>query len=119
MKYRSYHEQTDIDNIRRLREILASLPPFVRDYFGAMEANTSTKTRLSYAYDIRIFFRFLTEENPRFSDYEPKDFTPADLDALTAFDIEEYKEYLKLYHRDDENGGTDITNSERGMKRKM
>ena len=55
----TYHEQTDIDNTLRLREILKTLPPFAKDYFRAIEPTTSTRTRISYAYDIRVFFQFL------------------------------------------------------------
>ena len=60
----TYHEQTDIDNTLRLREILKTLPPFAKDYFRAIEPTTSTRTRISYAYDIRVFFQFLLNENP-------------------------------------------------------
>ena len=52
----TYHEQNDIDNTLKLREVLKTLPPFCRDYFRAIDATTTTKTRISYAYDIRIFF---------------------------------------------------------------
>ena len=55
---KTYHEQTYIDNTLRLREILTTLPPFAKDYFGAVEPTTSAKTRISYAYDIRVFFIF-------------------------------------------------------------
>ena len=54
----TYHEQNDIDNTLKLREVLKTLPPFCRDYFRAIDATTTTKTRISYAYDIRIFFQF-------------------------------------------------------------
>ena len=54
----TYHEQTDMDNIRNLREVLKTLPAFAKDYFRPIEPTTSTKTRISYAYDIRIFFSF-------------------------------------------------------------
>ncbi len=119
MKYKNYHEQKDAENIQRLREVLTTLPYFVKDYFGAIGASTSTKTRLSYAYDIRIFFRFLITDNPMFKTYRTTDFMPDDLDSLQAADIEEYKEYLKLYQKEESYGEVDITNGERGMKRKM
>ena len=61
---KTYHEQTYIDNTLRLREILKTLPAFVKDYFRAVESTTSAKTRISYAYDIRVFFHFLMECNP-------------------------------------------------------
>ena len=32
-KTKSYHEQTQIDNTLRLREVLKTLPPFAKDYF--------------------------------------------------------------------------------------
>ena len=55
----TYHEQTDVENTLRLRDVLKTLPPFCRDFFRAIEPRTTTKTRISYAYDIRIFFQFL------------------------------------------------------------
>ena len=60
----TYTEQNTVQNTLKLREILKTLPPFARDYFRAIEAATTAKTRISYAYDIRIFFQFLLEENP-------------------------------------------------------
>ena len=120
MEYRSYHEQTDMTNIQKLREILKTLPPFAKDYFRAVEPTTSTRTRISYAYDIRVFFRFLMEENPYYKNYQITDFKVTDLDRLEAVDIEEYEEYLKLYQRDETDGSTvSVTNGERGLKRKM
>ena len=120
MEYRSYHEQTDMTNIQKLRDILKTLPPFAKDYFRAVEPTTSTRTRISYAYDIRVFFRFLIEENPYYKNYQTTDFKAEDLDRLEAVDIEEYQEYLKLYQKDEEDGSTaSVTNGERGLKRKM
>ncbi len=116
--YRSYHEQNDIDNTIKLRQILKGLPPFAADYFRAMESTTSVRTRVSYAYDIRLFFRFLTETNPCYKDYEIRDFTAADLDKIESVDLEEYQEYLKVYESDGQPAGY-ATNGERGLKRKM
>ena len=66
---KTYHEQKYIDNTLRLREILKTLPAFAKDYFRAAEPTTSAKTRISYAYDIRVFFHFLMENNPVYKDY--------------------------------------------------
>ena len=52
---KTYQEQVYIDYTLRLREILNTLPPFAKDYFRAIEPRTSAKTRISYAYDIRVF----------------------------------------------------------------
>ena len=111
----TYHEQTDVDNTLRLRDVLKTLPPFCRDFFRAIEPRTTTKTRISYAYDIRIFFQFLLEQNPAFRDWSIDAFTVDVLDQITAVDLEEYEEYLKVYQAGDKTE----TNGERGLKRKM
>lgn len=66
-KKTTYHEQKDVENILRLREVLSTLPPFCRDYFRAIDTTTTTKTRISYAYDIRFSFSFFLNENPAFN----------------------------------------------------
>ena len=111
----TYHEQTDVENTLRLRDVLKTLPPFCRDFFRAIEPRTTTKTRISYAYDIRIFFQFLLEQNPAFKDWSMVAFTVDVLDQITAVDLEEYEEYLKVYQAGDKTE----TNGERGLKRKM
>ena len=114
-KKTTYHEQKDVENILRLREVLTTLPPFCRDYFRAIDTTTTTKTRISYAYDIRIFFQFLLDENPAFKNYKMTDFTVDVLDQIKALDLEEYQEYLKVYQAGDKTE----TNGERGLKRKI
>ena len=111
----TYHEHTDIENTLRLRQVLECLPPFCRDYFRSIDATTTTKTRISYAYDIRIFFQFLLDTNPSFKGKSMRDFTVDVLDQVKAVDIEEYEEYLKVY----QNGDRLETNGERGLKRKI
>ena len=108
-KKQTYHEHTDIENTLRLRQVLATLPPFCRDYFRAIDATTTTKTRISYAYDIRIFFQFLLETQT--------DLTVQILDQVKAVDIEEYQEYLKVYQN--RNADKLETNGELGLKRKI
>lgn len=112
----TYHNETKIKQTLKLREILSTMPVFVRDYFRGIEPSTTTRTRISYAYDIRIFFQFLISENPRFAKYDLKDFRVSDLDLIQALDIEEYMEYLKVYQ--DTKDETQ-TNGERGLKRKI
>ena len=113
----TYHDQVTIENVRKLREVLKTLPPFAQDYFRAIEPTTSARTRISYAYDIRIFFHFLLTENPYFKDKTMQDITVDVLDRVQAVDIEEYQEYLKLY--DSAEDQKLQTNGERGLKRKM
>lgn len=112
---KTYHEQSYIDNTIKLREVLNTMPSFTKDYFRAIEPTTSARTRISYAYDIRVFFQFLLNENPAFKNYKMTDFRISDLENLTPVDIEEYQEYLKVYKAD----GRQITNEEKGLARKM
>lgn len=116
-KKQTYHEHTDIENTLRLRQVLATLPPFCRDYFRAIDATTTTKTRISYAYDIRIFFQFLLETNPSLKEKSMTDLTVQILDQVKAVDIEEYQEYLKVYQN--RNADKLETNGELGLKRKI
>lgn len=113
---KTYHEQTMIDYTLRLREILKTLPPFAKDYFRAIEPTSSIRTRMNYAYDIRVFYHYLMENNPIYREYSIEQFTPADLERLEPVDIEEYMEYLKVYKRDDNEL---MTNGEKGLARKM
>lgn len=113
---KTYHEQTYIDNTLRLRQILKTMPPFARDYFRAIEPKSSAKTRISYAYDIRVFFHFLMENNPVYKDYTMDQFTVKDLERIEPVDIEEYQEYLKVYTGSEDK---QITNTEKGLARKM
>ncbi len=113
---KSYHEQKYIDNTLRLRSVLNTLPPFAKDYFRAAEPTMSARTRISYAYDIRVFFNFLMENNPVYKNYTMDQFTAHDLEKLEPVDIEEYQEYLKVYENKDKR---QITNTEKGLARKM
>ena len=113
----AYHTQIDKENTLKLRELLKELPPFARDYFRAIGTTASSRTRLSYAYDLKIFFQYLLKENPAFKDLTMADLQVDVLDRLEAVDIEEYQEYLKVYQSQDT--GLENTNGERGIKRKM
>ncbi|SHJ89828.1 tyrosine-type recombinase/integrase [Hespellia stercorisuis] len=115
-KIKTYQEQLYIDNTVRLREIIATLPSFSKDFFRAIEPTTSAKTRISYAYDIRVFFRFLLDNNPYYKNKAMDDFTVKDLERLESVDIEEYMEFLKVYRSDDNQM---LTNGEKGLSRKM
>lgn len=114
-KTENYHDGQNKQNIIKLRAILETLPGFCRTFFRGIEEYTSTRTRVAYAYDIRLFFEFLHEKNSICAKIEIKDYPLSLLDQLTRMDIEEYLEYITLYQKD----GKDITNDERGRARKL
>lgn len=112
---KNYHDETNRNNIIRLRELLEELPPFCRTFFRAIENSTASRTRIAYAYDLGVFFDFLHRRNPICSRMEVKDFPLSLLNDIGREDIEEYMEYLSLYEKD----GTEYTNDERGKYRKL
>ena len=42
----SYHEQKNIENTKKLRELQKELPYFCTDFFRGIEASTSVRTRI-------------------------------------------------------------------------
>ena len=111
----SYHDEQNKHNIIRLREVLDTLPPFCKDYIRGITEYTSTRTRLAYAYDLRVFFEFLHENNPVCSKQAITEYKIELLDLITRDDILEYLEFMSYYSKE----GKEITNDERGKKRKI
>lgn len=117
---RNYHDQLTVDNNLKLREMLKNLPSFAADYFRAIENSTSSRTRIAYAYDLTVFFRFLKENNPLLKDVAITDLKLDILDQLTARDIEEYLDYLKVYYSENkEDEPVEHTNQAQAIKRKL
>lgn len=117
MKGSNYHEEMIIHNNKSLRFIISSLPPFAFEFFRGIEQTTSSKTRIAYAYDLRIFFEFLAEFHDEFKDVPCKDITIAHLDLITADHLEMFLEYLSYYISKD--GLTEHTNKNQSKSRKM
>ena len=110
-----YYEQQDDVNILKTRAILKTLPKFCKSYFHDITDYTSSRTRLAYAYDIRVFFEFMHENNTYCNKMDITDFPITILDQITKDDINEYLDYMNLYQKD----GKKITNHERGKARKI
>ncbi len=111
----NYHEEQIKQNILKMRAVVETLPQYCRTFFRGIEDYTSARTRLAYAYDLRLFFEYLHEKNPVCAQKEIVDIPIEVLGELKRYDIEEFLEYMSLYQKD----GKDITNSERGKMRKL
>lgn len=109
----NFYDEKEKENTLKLREQLNTLPSFCKEYFRAISETTTSKTRLSYSYDLHIFFKYLKDSNPIFKNKD--NFELDDLDKVTFQDIYEYMEYLKLYSSDKK----ETINSESGIKRKI
>ena len=90
MKEKAYHEKINIENELKLREIIKSLPYFCKDFFIGIEPTTSSRTRIAYAYDLRVFFEYIHDNNPIYQKMELPNFPLELLDEVKAQDIEEY-----------------------------
>lgn len=111
----NYHDQLDIDNQLKLRDLLQNLPRFCKSFFYGIEPSTASRTRIAYAYDLTVFFNYIKENNPVYKDMDIQDIPITILDELRVTDIEEYLQYLKVYSKDENLH----TNREKGIKRKL
>lgn len=112
---RNYHDEQNNINTLKMREVLAALPSFCKQFFRGIQEYTSSRTRLAYAYDIRVFFEFLHTNNSVCAKMEIADFPLSILDQITREDIEEYMDFITYYIKD----GREYANNERSKKRKL
>ena len=64
MKEKAYYETINVKNEVKLRKLLETLPPFCKQFFIGIEATSSSRTKIAYAYDIGCFFDYLHATNP-------------------------------------------------------
>lgn len=112
-----YFDQRDIKNSERIEEILnKDLPEYCREYFVGISMNTTTLTRLNYAYDLRTFFKYLCKKIYRFKGKSTKDISLDDIESLSPFEIEAYLNFVEIYRDED---GKIVKNGARGKGRKL
>lgn len=116
MANKPYHEQVDINNTLKLRDLISTLPPFLTLFFRGIEPQTSSRTRIAYAYDMHVFFDYLKENHPAFKDKDITALEVSCLDNVKSLDLEAYIDYLKYYSGGD---GLERSNHSRGIMRKI
>ena len=115
MNTTDYYVQRNNKNIQTVERLLnEDLPAFCFDYFVAIESQTSSLTRLNYAHDLKIFFYYMQERVYR-GKKQIRDFTLADLEAVTNTDIEYFLGFLTHYKY----SGRDHYCNERAKARKL
>ena len=90
-------------------KIEKTLPGWMRGYFMYLRNGVLPMTRLSYLRELRFFLQYLlkeTELQERCS--EIKKLQPADLDAITAPDVNVFTDYCRRYKVEDEKGNVTI-----------
>lgn len=111
----TYNEKADIQNTLKMRELYRELPSFCRQFFRGIAETTESRTRLAYAYDLRVFFEYMHENNPILARMEIHDFPLSVLDRIEKEDIEDFLEYCTYYEKE----GKVYTNDDRGKSRKL
>lgn len=96
----------------KLNIVLSELPSFCKTLFIGIQNTTGPLTRLNYAYDLRLFFSFLSGELNK----QIKDISLKDLNKLNVHDIENFINYISLYEN---NENKLIENRETGKARKI
>lgn len=115
-----YFEEINKKYVLRLREIQKELPDFIREFFIGIAENTSIRTRVGYAYDLRIFFNYLIENCSAFKDVCIDKIVISDLDKIKVYDIEGFLDYLTYYTKIDNDGiEMEHKNRENGKSRKL
>ena len=102
-------------NIELIRNICDQLPPYVRNFFRAIQQSKSSRTRLGYARDIKCFFEYVCEAYDEIPCKTPKDVSLEILSSIDSMFIEDYMDYLQMYRKD----GRTYTNGKASIKRKI
>lgn len=126
MKRVVFHNLTAQKAVDKLRQLQLELPRLCTDYFRSVSQTTSALTRRAYAYDLRLFFHYLCEEESDFNDIQPRLMDESHIRRVTARHIEGFQEYLQNYYKgsdQDAHGNkgnpTFIQNAELGIMRKL
>ena len=102
--------------MEKIREIENELPPYVHDYILSITAATTSRTRLQYAYNLKLFFQFLKDNNPELSSQSLQAISYEQLDLLTPADLDEYMDYLRMYHTEENKV---LTNGNSAIRQKV
>ena len=95
-----YKIELEIELNNRLKDIIKKLPYICSDFFISIAQTTSIKTRLGYAYDLRLFFDFLCENVKSFRDKNILDIESSDLENVTYKDIDRFLDYVSYHTRE-------------------
>lgn len=115
----NYHEEQNRQNTLKLRKLLEDLPEFAYEFFRGIEQKTSSRTRIAYAYDLKVFFGFLFEEIKEFNHLTQETITISDLELVKPDHIEMYLDYLSYYITNTECSTVEHSNKERAKGRKL
>lgn len=105
----------------KLRTLLDGLPPICAEFFRGIEPSTSVLTRYGYALDLKLFFKFLLDDEICSGAQTMRDIDCSVLEKVSIDHIERYLEYIAMYPAEVEDYESEeyITNGERAKARKL
>jgi len=115
----NYHDELKKMYTIKLREYIDCLPAFCAEFFRGISDNTAIRTRMGYAFDLNLFFLFLSENRANFLGIAAKDFNLDKLKQVSAEDIEAFMDYLSLYIKYDGKNERERQNANDGKSRKL
>ena len=81
----TYEKDLNIKLRKKLNTLQAMLPEFTEEFFRGISDTRQIKTRVAYAFDLRIFFHYLYSANKKFSERKDQtDFKLSDLELIDA-----------------------------------
>lgn len=113
-----YFDRNKKNNIKT-NEIIEQLPNFCSLFFIGKENTTSPLTRLNYATDLKLFFKYLSEhESTQIGLYSNniQKITLENLDKIDSTLIERFLSFSSMYDNDN---GKIFINGEKGKARKL
>ncbi|HEY8443454.1 MAG TPA: tyrosine-type recombinase/integrase [Clostridia bacterium] len=110
---KKYYIERNFKNTQKINELEKELPDFCSEFLLGIEPRTSVLTRLNYAYDLKVFFEYVSQN---VLNKEIKAITLDDLDKITQTDLEKYLAYLS-YYKDEE--GKIHTNKDYSRARRL
>lgn len=115
MAKNTYIDERNIKLNDKLGNILSNLPIYVRDFFISIESSTSFLTRVNYATDLTLFFKYIKDINVELSDLLIKEIPFSAIKKVTSSDIDYFLNYIGQYR----NNGRITTNKDKAKKRKL
>ncbi|MFZ7120469.1 MAG: tyrosine-type recombinase/integrase [Eubacteriaceae bacterium] len=122
MKNENFSKEQNLKLTLKLRELINQLPVFCENFFRGIEPITSIKTRIAYAFDLRTFFYFITQELDDFYGREIKELSLEEIDRISSVEIEKFLEFLSFYslpHYKNNDEYVSYSNSNSGKSRKL
>ena len=90
-----YKKNINSSALDKLNKVIKQLPDYCKYYFNAKSNTLAPRTRLAYAEDLEIFFYYLTQTFPEYTDI--KEIPISLLNSLKSTDIDDYMRFLERY----------------------